>query len=252
MTDHWEYYPCQIEDKTAFVFYDHGIGETIDDIGINTFLWLKLPLKTDKGGGLPEEAEFDQLNAVDDEIENFVEAHEGAYVGRVTAAGARFFHCYVNVEDEVVKTFVEAVLEKTGYQMEFLIEEDRNKDHYWEDLYPSDDDMQVMNDLRVMEVLEENGDDADKPRRINHWIYFGSEVTLGQYKDWAVAEGFEVDGSGPTEGENNPKRAYFLQIFNVERPKIDEVSETTAKLVQKAEELNGLYDGWETSVEAAQ
>ncbi len=250
MTDHWEYYPCQVEDQTAFIFYDHGISETIDDLGIDTFLWLKVPLQTDNGSGLPLESEFEQLAVIDDLIEEFVEGYDGAYVGRVTAGKARFFHCYLNVSEDLVQAFVTQVNEQTGYQTEYLIEEDKNKDHYWADLYPSDEDLHVMRDLKVMEELEENGDDSSKARRIDHWVYFKTEENLNIFQEWAKEEGFSVESFGKAE-EALHDHAFVLQFYITERPVIEEVSETTAKIVRKAEELDGEYDGWETSVEPA-
>ena len=30
MSDHWEFFPCQMGDDVAFIFYDHGIRDSID------------------------------------------------------------------------------------------------------------------------------------------------------------------------------------------------------------------------------
>jgi hypothetical protein len=29
VSDHWEFFPCQMGENVAFIFYDHGIRETI-------------------------------------------------------------------------------------------------------------------------------------------------------------------------------------------------------------------------------
>ena len=43
----------------------------------------------------------------------------------------------------------------------------------------------------------------------------------------------------------------MVQIYRSDKPDLHSINPVTIGLLQKAKELNGNYDGWETSVEKA-
>ena len=249
MSEHWEFYPCQIEDQTAFISYDHGISEEIDSWDIHQFLWLKTALKTDNGQGLPNESEFEKLCEIDDEIEALMEKHKGAYVGRVTAGGARYYHCYVTLTPENIESFISKANQKYQYQFEYSIETDEQKNRYWEDLFPSEEELTLINDIKVMGQLDQHGDNPEIPRRIDHWIYLRTEQNLLTYKEWTLSQGFSIESFGEIKDKYLGEYGFSLQIYALDKTLIENISETTKALVQKAKELDGVYDGWETGIE---
>ncbi len=248
MSDHWEYYPCQIEDKTAFIFYDHGINDIIDNIEVNQFVWIKMNLKTDNGYGLPNDEEFIVLNQIDDDIEEFAQQNSGVYVGRVTVNAVRYFHAYVDLDRCEIENIIKNIIEKYGYMLEYSIEDDPEKLRYWDDLFPTEEDWRVLNDLKVIERLELEGDNCEIPRRVDHWIYFKDSESAEEFQKWAQTKGFGIHSLECVENNDNDKK-FILQIFISERPIIEDVTETSINLINKAKELDGEYDGWETAVE---
>src|SRR5262245_36261904 len=137
MSDHWEFFPCQMGKATAFVFYDHGISAEIDELSLQTFVKLKIPFMSPDERGLPTNAEFEPLRSLESEIERSVAAWSGVYVGRVTVQGARFFHFYADVNESDVDAFAHKLREMFGYNAMYLVRLDPEKDGYWRDLYPT-------------------------------------------------------------------------------------------------------------------
>ena len=44
---------------------------------------------------------------------------------------------------------------------------------------------------KVVMQLEENGDNLDAPREIDHWIYFDNEQSRAQYVEKVIRKGYK-------------------------------------------------------------
>jgi regulator of RNase E activity RraB len=98
--------------------------------------------------------------------------------------------------------------------------------------------------------LAEHGDDGSISRRIDDWAYFDDAKSADAFASWAVKNGFFIEKTSAPDGETNDQ--YGLQLFHMATAELSEVTRTTSRLMKKAEELGGTYDGWETSVEKAE
>ncbi|MDX1499504.1 MAG: DUF695 domain-containing protein [Woeseiaceae bacterium] len=246
MTGHWEFFPCQMGENVAFVFYDHGIRKSIDALEQDRQVRFDLAYRHPDENGLPSDEEFDVGRDIEDRIDVFAKVNAGAYVGRVTTAGHRYFYCYAGASPDEVRDFVATVSEATGYDLVPRILEDPDKKGYWNDLYPTADDWQMIKDSKVVNALREEGDDDTIPRRIDHWAYFARKSDAEAYAEWLAAEGFGLEclrRTKPLVGD------WQLKFFRSDRPELYSINRVTCRLRQKLTELNGDYDGWETSVE---
>src|SRR4051812_25764223 len=246
MSEQWEYYPCAMGDATAFIFYDHGIREGLDALP-PLLTKLRLTFKAPNARGLPTDAEFEQLSLVDRTIDAFMAAHGGAHVGRVSVQGARYFHCYVQLGQSELADFLNALAETTGYRLDVVQTPDPERKGYWEDLFPSARDWQVIKDLRVIESLEQHGDNPQTARRVDHWAHFPNQTAAEVFSRWAQSEGYTAQALVAPEGTNQ----YGVHLFHTARPILTEISHHTIALMEAAAERGGDYDGWETSVERA-
>lgn len=248
MSDHWEFFPCQMGESTAFIFYDHGLASEIDELDLGKLLKIRVQIKNPREDGLPFDEEFGVLERIEDEIQSYISNKKGIYAGRVTVDGARYFHCYVDLDEAGARGLLDGLKAKYGYEMRYVLKEDRERSGYWEELFPTDQDWQVMKDLKVIEQLEKHGDNLDKRRRIDHWVFFESRDKLEKFKSWAMEEGFKVEGVSEPEKEEDDDR-YSIQLYHNGTPQLAEISHVTVTLLETARELGGDYDGWETSVE---
>ena len=98
-------------------------------------------------------------------------------------------------------------------------------------------------DKQVVEQLQKAGDKLEKPRNIDHWIYFPKDKTPDAFVVWAKKDGYAVEGPTPTD-----KGELKVKLSHTGVPKLEEISKHTLKLKETAKEYGGDYDGWETVV----
>jgi len=102
-----------------------------------------------------------------------------------------------------------------------------------------------MKNIKVITKLSEAGDKLDKPRQLDHWIYFESEANRVRFIQYARKEKFKVER---TDKLKDRERPYLLQISRIDRVDMPSISQITAELRKQAELYKGKYDGWETFV----
>lgn len=243
MSDDWIYYPCQMREHRASTFYDHGIRETIDQIAPPQLLKARVTFKNPRPDGLSSSEEYQRLCDLEDELQAVVKQHSSLYVGRVSVGGHRYFHIFTGDSDADWSSRLRTIGEHHGYELRFVLKPDPVRDGYWRDLFPSDDDWQVILDLRVLESLENQGDDGTSSRRIDHWAYFPSQTAAEQFSQWTRGQGYTVDSTDITE--DSKFRVRFAHEGTVQ---LREITFHTIALRRKASELGGDYDGWETPV----
>jgi hypothetical protein len=245
MEDHWEVYPCHMGEHEAFVSYNHGAKDEIDAFPAPTFVKVRAAIRAPDDRGLPTRAEFDALCSLEDRLESFIAESEGLFVGRVTVDGARYFHAYVKLPEEDVAAFVKALGEESGYDLRCVCRPDPERTGYWQDLFPSEAEWQLIQDMKVVRHLEENGDSLAQSRRVDHWAYFDSAEARDAFAEWVVAQGYQI-GKDCLPSEKSPQHG--VQFFHSCAPRPFAINEHTAALRAKAAELGGDYDGWETAV----
>ncbi|HTD73422.1 MAG TPA: DUF695 domain-containing protein [Steroidobacteraceae bacterium] len=244
MTEDWRYFPCTMGESTAFIFVDVGITETIDRAPAN-LVKIRLAYKNPHPNGLPSDEEFYAVGSIERALETFVTETSGWYIGRVTVDGHRHFYVYSAKEEAHWSSFLDSLSATTGYQLEADTRSDPQHEGYWQDLYPTDDDWQVINDLAVIDAIDRNGDNGTEPRQIDHWVYFGNQTGMLPFLTWARSEGFTHDEANSSSTDDG---RYCLRLSHHGPAEITEISHRTIALRRKALEYGGEYDGWETPV----
>src|SRR5215831_905546 len=239
----WRSYPCQIDGHLASIFYDHGIRETIDRIAPPQLLKVGLTFKTPRPDGLSSTDEFESLIALEEGLETLVAAHDGIYVGCVTMDGHRYFHVFTSDTADSWAPRLAGLGGEHNYRLFFNLRPDERRDGYWKDLFPSDDDMQIMTDLELLEVLRKEGDNGTASRQIDHWAYFSSSAAAQQFSHWVQARGYGLDQVDTTDDEK-----FCVRFFHVGTCEFADISSHSLALRRSARELRGEYDGWETLV----
>jgi len=98
---------------------------------------------------------------------------------------------------------------------------------YLDFLYPSPQNMEVIQNRRVIESLEKNGDHLAKARYVDHWLYFKSEDDRKNFLSKVVPEGFEV-----IDQNHVNTRGEFVYQLNIKRmDKVDFESVNTMPFI---------------------
>jgi hypothetical protein len=234
-----------MEEDQAWITYNHGFAAIAEKDLRNKHIRIKGLLKNCTDSGMPTNEEFSALLVLEDALDEKFSAIGGIFVGRITITGHRFFYFYTNISEEKVKQIIDSVIATSGYQLSFRYKEDKTKRYYWEELYPTDEDWQVIKDLDVLDTLAKEGDIKDKAREVEHWAYFPDITPAEKFSQWAIEQKYHI----LYHGKDDDGIKYLGKYTHVGTMNLEDISGHTLASFRKARELGGDYDGWETSVE---
>lgn len=237
-----------MEDLTASIFVDLEAKEYIDGCP-DSLVKLRLSYKKPKPNGLPTQEEYEAVNEIEQILELLCNLGTDYYVGRVTVDGHRHYYIYSERTEMEWEVAVEELRRRTGYDFKLLYQQDPQHSGYWNELFPSADDWQVILDLEAIEKMEKLGNDASMQRQIHHYTYFSDRENAKRFVAWAEMYGFDVHDEVIWDDK---EESYKTHVVHVGTLKLAELSQHTVLLRQKAEAFGGEYDGWETSVESSE
>jgi hypothetical protein len=244
MSDQWIFFPCQIGDRPGSIFYDQGISETLDEVAPRELLKVRAVFKQPRPDGLSSNEEYPALAALEDDLSTLTQQHQCLYVGRITVGGHRQFHIYT--PDTDAKRWgqeLESLGRRHGYLLTFDLRHDEEHEGYWNELFPNDDDWQVIEDLRLLDALKQQGDDGTASRQIDHWAFFSSQAATEEFSRWLDQQGYV--GTVTEVADGGRFRVSFSHTGTVQ---LSEITSHSISLRRKASDLGGEYDGWETLV----
>ena len=250
----WGCYKAIDTEKPVVISFNNSAASEINELPLNQLLIVSVNIKNPADDGLPQGEEFTTLDEIEDTLDEFIKTKPTVNVGRVTTDGGRYFYYYGTFEENSVDQFLKNLAEKFSYLIEYALKEDAEKTSYWNILYPTQEEWQLISNQMVLKGIIENGDDLTAPRRIDHWIYFNDQAHLYNFSLWAKGNGFEIeeiraeDEKEVEDEEEVPPHKFTLQVFHTAIPQSDFIDKTTIILFRKAKENEGDYDGWETLV----
>jgi hypothetical protein len=245
MSDKWQYYPCTMGEEAASIFFDEGVRDQINAKAPALLARLQLHYNKVRDNGLPAAEEFEPANNAEDDLNKHTDDANEWYVGRITVGRCRYFYVYTSRSEDSWEEYANQLSKRSGYKIEVMFRDDPEHEAYWDELYPSEDDWQVIKDLRVIENLRDHGDDGSASRDVDHWLYFPNEEESIPFISWAVGERYTHDlkNSGPRDDGQ-----YCVRLSHNGTIKLADITHHTIALRRKASELGGDYDGWETPI----
>ena len=245
--DNWDVYMAQ---------YEKGVGSTVinmslkEDAPIKLFPYL---LKTGvklincSKDGLPTKDEFETLYRISNNMKSVIDSNS-----KNKAAGTFSYQCdrmdYYYLPDTIgIRKLLELAYQKdfSNYQYSIIIKNDNNWEAYLTFLYPNEETYEYMSNEKVIRNLTKEGDDLNKSRQVDHWLYFKTEADRDIFVAYALKEKYKIENKNFTK---DSKLKYQLQSARLDNVDIAAISKITIELRKKAKELNGIYDGWETFV----
>ncbi len=248
--EEWEFYFSNIEDVIGSIFLDLGFADIAPVIDKPNMVWIALTMNNPREDGLSSDEEYDKLEEIENRLIKFITSkHSTFYVGRITSDSDRIFYFYFGDIILYDKTISEAMVAFPNYKYEFGTEEDKEWESYLEYLYPSPIEFQSIQNRKVVDSLEENGDPLTKERQVNHWIYFITEKDRENFLTKIENDGFDIINKDFIKDDDDTSFPYSLQIARIDKVDIVSVNDYILNLWELATECNGNYDGWETSIE---
>ena len=242
--DAWRMYFADMGGFPASIVFNDGIAKRINDLPLVHAMKIRVPLKAPRADGMTTQEEAGDINQLDEQFDALITAHGGEYLGRVTNNGARWVLALIPPGPRALEDALHQAAADRGYAPEIHVEPDPGKAVYWQDLYPSEDDRQVMVDMEVQAMLRERGDQVTKTRTIGHWTYFQGEPAARAFADWAGERGYNAIAVTPPDENEHP--LWLVRMTHDGSVQLQDISSHSLAIGRHARELGGQYDGWES------
>jgi hypothetical protein len=241
MSELWETYACTMGDHQAWIVYDHGIRETIASLPYQNIAKFRVTLRNPDERGLPRGDEFAALNAIEDDLVDIVGRQPGVFVGRITVKGSRHLFFYTNADSDHISEIADDIERRHEREISTATRPDPQKESYWNELFPTDADWQVVLDLKTEDALRRAGDKLERPRKVRHYAYFTSDADRARF---VALIGVLFDATRYLEATDS----FGVEFEHVCCPDHASMNSFTVRLRREAKQCGGEYDGWETLI----
>lgn len=247
-TPEWDFYFSNVDNKYSSLFVDLGLYKIAPIKDKSNFVWVSIKMNEARGDGFSSSGEDELLEKIEKNLVAQIESKfHSSYVGRLTSNGHRDFYFYVGDTTFYGKVLSEFIRTNPEYQIDHGLKTDEDWSGYFDFLYPSPQQFQSIQNRRIINQLEKNGDKLTKMRDVDHWIYFKTKSDQDLFLNRIQFDGFtiitqdydKISGGLP----------YKLHIKRIDKVDWNSVDSYVIYLWKLANDYNGVYDGWETSVE---
>ena len=251
MSDEWDFYFARVNDAVSSIFVDLGVRADAPLEKRPWLLWVWVELQAPRPDGLSSNEEAPKLHEIGESLVAAISAScDAQLVGRITGASRREFYFYATEPGELDAAVERAMQRFDTYKFETGSKFDSEWEQYLGLLYPSDSNLQRMFNRRVLESLEENGDDHEQPRKVDHWLEFPTTEARAACRDTLIAIDFALDDEFESD-EPGDAMPHTLVVSRVDTVDSHTINGITLELARLAAEHGGRYDGWEAPVTAA-
>ncbi|MCH2046042.1 MAG: DUF695 domain-containing protein [Saprospiraceae bacterium] len=246
--DNWDFYFVNIDNIYSSIYLNLDYFNKGKYLNKGNLVVLHLYIRTPQKNGMPSNEESKTLFEIEDKLESsLTEQYDSSFVGRLTTYGRRDFYFYQS-NREGVDTLIDTIMTSfPEYEYEFSEREDSNWDIYHGFLYPSNRDLQIIQNRRIVSVLEEKGDTLLKEREVYHWSYFQSNKDKENFIKKLIDEGYKLIKE--QRNDDWGKFCYQVQVSRSNLINYNVVDEAILPVWECTVENQGYYDGWETSIE---
>jgi len=143
----WDHYLCALGDDLASIYLDLAQASVAPVKSCPHSTMVSVAMLRAQENGMSSDDEFDDLVALEDELEARAHPIGAIYVGRLTTRGRRIFYLY-SPDPDGVAAVTEAIGRHSHYVLEVTNRADPEWSAYFDFLYPREADYQHMMDRR--------------------------------------------------------------------------------------------------------
>lgn len=238
VTDAFDFYPCLVDGKPSSIYVNLGF-EKEKPAGADVRYTIAIAMRDPgpHGAGTADEGEI--LNAFEERAIATLAPYGLIYAGRLRTHGLWEITFYGPVGQ---LAHVEALGAPGPRRVQAHQDADPGWRYYHELLLPDEERAQWMDDRRLVQILEEQGDRLTTPRAVDHWAYFPSAEQREAFFERARALGFTAEAEESEHGHG-------ARATRTDPIELDHIHDVVMSLVDAAKACGGEYDGWETSIE---
>lgn len=241
-TPRFDFYIATLDGDPAAIALDMGAADHAPIPTHRRRLAVRIAMKQPRPDGLRSRDELPALSNIEDRICDAIAYEvEGWMVGRVVYRGNTDVFFYAPApQPEDDQRLAECIERNCGdYEVATNWTDDEGWSFYFEFLWPDRATMQTMANRRVLQQLEEAGDDPTRSRTIDHFAFFDDEKICTRSAVVLRGRGFVVDP--PQERDDGSWSLQFHRDDVLADSRIDAV---TTEILELIAEDDGAYDGW--------
>lgn len=245
----WAFYFTNVNDKLSTIGTDLNLINLAPVQGQENVVYISIKMPNPREDGMSSNEDAEELWKIEDDILKAFDTKNLNYtfVGRLTSNGFRDLYFFGDNTIQMEKQVSVSMVAFPNYEFDFGHKPDKEWSGYFDFLYPAPIQMQSIQNGRVLQQLEKGGDDLTKPREVFHYIYFKTADELDQFESFTRNLNFKTKNRENTEQPNDFN--FVITVSRIDKVGYNEIDEYTLTLWEKAQELNGDYDGWDTSIE---
>ena len=243
----WNVYRSWIDDDPAVFRLNLALDKVAPLEGFSYCVRITIELKNPDENGFSTN-ERPQIYAIEDQILRPLQSDKDILVAVLTVRGEVTWYFYTQAP-ELLQERLKATWDTSmGYTYQVECSEDKPWNFFLKGLYPNIYEKQTIYNREILSACQENEDQVEVPRPIEHWLYFDTEQDMLSAIEKAAALGFTVYSSEkvvPEEGKEVQEDLGYCLILSKENTPID-IDGDTWDLIDIALDTHGGYDGWET------
>ncbi|MCL2714016.1 MAG: DUF695 domain-containing protein [Alphaproteobacteria bacterium] len=254
----WGAYFSGINGKPAFVVADLALRDQARFADHPRLLYAQVAMRNPDSSGLASHEEETLFVMEDAMIAALTREAKAIYAGKVSSDGQVSYFFYGAPEnspgrapsgrqkekeveplcaqlDQVMKAF-------PAYRYDRYEFDEPGWDGYLNVLYPSEWEMQTLQNLRLLETLHRQGDQVDVVREIDHFMYCNTLEIQREIMHQGEALGFRVSA----RDREGPDGRYGVSLSKDGVP--GDIDDIVWPLLELARNLGAEYDGWGAAV----
>ena len=243
----WNAYRSWLDDDPAVFRLNLALDEVAPIEGFSYCVRITIELKNPDENGFSTN-ERPAIYAIEDQILRPLQSDKDILVAVLTARGEVTWYFYSQAPEALQERLSATWDSSMGYTYQVECSEDKPWNFFLKGLYPNIYEKQTIYNREILFACQENDDQVEVLRPIEHWLYFDTEQDMLSAIEKAAALGFTVYSSEkvvPEEGKEVQEDLGYCLILSKENTPID-IDGDTWDLIDIALDTHGGYDGWET------
>jgi len=242
MADNWDFFLCRVDDKPASILVNLGLADEAPIERLPYMAYVQVRMKAPDPNGLSSQEESATMASIEDSLAgNLSDEGTAMYVGRNTSDGRRDFFFYIAQPRGWEDRVRQAMQSFQAYDFASGVHNEPNWQTYFQFLYPSEIDRLCIENRRVCQTLEQNGDALTQEREIDHYAQFPDAASRSSFIDKALKLGFAVHSTADPETSDG---GFRIHLVRADIPGYANIDAVTVPLFGLAKEFGGSYDGW--------
>ena len=244
MPEDWDTYVTYLDDEKALISLDLEVAKTAPVLSYKHLFGVQFAFKNPTEDGFYTEAEREKLFEIEDRIAAVYKAEAHAkHVATITTGGGRMMYFYAESDEWLAGLVGKIAHEFSDYDFNYLLEADAPWNFYFNIVYPTLLDMQIIKNRRMLRLMQEQGEDLNEVREVTHWFFFNNGASRKQASVRMRDGGCEILDDNFFD-ERVPEYNFGMRVLIKHNMTQETMLNVTYALYDFIEKYEGIYDGW--------